>query len=259
MGANDSIIGPLRYIIMDELTLRQLQTQLMGAQAFLIQHQPVVELLVMLGLYINAQSSTYQFVLSTKRAKVAGYPYKPLVFHILISVIIVGRYYIIQLFSVPIPRRLDLALELAQVASSFYMAKHTPSHDTLFKAGFQTMGAMNLVSVIITFVTGSPQWHRVMVKCVDWFTYFRLIIRAIRNHHLLGFPKVPVTALVHLVSAPITLWVADYPYGIPIYFATLMCITALNEWVSTQVPHKYILSFLLLLWLFGRKKTCADR
>lgn len=223
---------------MDALTLRQLQTQLTRTQAFLIDHQPVVELVVMFCLYVKLQGSSFRYLLSTKRTKAAGYPHKSLVLHILVSFIIAGRYYVLRLFSVPMPGRLDLALGLVQVASSFYLAKHTPSHDTLFRAGFQAMSVMNLVSVIAAFVTGSPQWHRVLVKCVDWFTYFRWLLRAIRNYRILGYPKVPFTASVHLVSAPITLWAADYPCGIPIYFATLVCVMSLNEWVSTQVPHK---------------------
>lgn len=106
------------------------------------------------------------------------------------------------------------------------------------------MGVMNIVSSITGFVTGSPQWYRVLVKCVDWFTYFRWLLRAIFKYRILGYPKVPYTALVQLVSAPITLWIAGYPGGIPIYFATLVCIMSLNKWVSTQVPHKQVLSFL---------------
>ena len=241
---------------MDALTSRQLQTQLTEAQAFLIQHQPVVELLGTLGLYIYAQGSTVQYLLSAKKAQAVGYPRMPLVFHILVSFIIVARYYIRQLFSVPIPDRLDLALELAQVASAFYISKHGLA-DTLSKASFKTMTAMNLVSLIITFVTGSPQWHRIMVKSFDWFSYFRLTIRGIRKYRLLGFPTVPANALVHLVSAPISLWAAGYPNGLPIYFATLTCINALDEWVSRQVPHKYILSSYHAM-AFWTIETCAD-
>jgi hypothetical protein len=218
--------------------LRQLQTQLTRTQAFLIDHQPVVELVVMLGLYARVWGASFRYLLSTKKAKAAGYPYKSLVIHILVSFIIVGRYYVLQLFSVPIAGRLDQALGLVQAVGSLHLAKHTPNNDTMFKAGFQAMGVMNLVSVIAVFVTGSPQWYRVLVKCVDWFTYFRWLLRAIRDYRILGYPKVPYTALVQLVSAPITLWIAGYPGGIPIYFATLVCVMSLNEWVSTQVPHK---------------------
>jgi hypothetical protein len=152
---------------MDELTLRQLQTQLTRTQAFLIDHQPVVELVVMVGLYVKVQGSSFRYLLSKKGIKVAGYSHKSLVFHILVSFIIVGRYYVLRLFSVPIPGRLDLGLGLAQVASSFYLAKHTPRRHAIYRAGFQAMSVMNLVSVIAAFVTGSPQWHRVLVKCVD--------------------------------------------------------------------------------------------
>ena len=217
--------------------LYQLQTQLTRTQAFLINHQPVVELVVMLGLYIGVWGASFRYLLSAKKAKAAGHPYKSLVIHILVSFIIVGRYYVLRLFRMPIPGRLDGPLGIVQVASSLYLAKHTPSNDTLFKAGFQAMGVMNLVSVLTVFVTGSPQWYRVLVKCIDWFTYFRWLFRAILKYRILGYPKVPYTALVQLVSAPITLWIAGYPGGVPIYFTTLVCIMSLNEYVSTQVPH----------------------
>ena len=218
--------------------LRPLQTQLTRAQAFLIDNQPVVELVVMLGLYARVWSASFQYLLSTKKAKAAGYPYRTLVIHIIASFTFVGRYYVLQLFSVPIPGRVDQALSLIQTISSLYLAKHTPNNDKLFKAGFQSMGVMNILSIIFIFATGSPQWHRVLVKCVDWFTYFRWILRAIRKHRILGFPKVPYTASVQLVSAPITLWIAGYPGGTLIYFALLVGVMSLNEWVSAQVPHK---------------------
>jgi hypothetical protein len=214
---------------MDRPVSHQLQSKLLVAQEFLIEQQPVVEFLVMLGLYIKVQGSTFRYLLSTKRAKAAGYPYQLLVFHILVNLIVVSRYYILQLFGVPTPGRLDLALGLAQVVSSFYLAKKRAKGDVMYTAGFQTMTAMNLASVIMTFMADSPRWYRVMIKSFDWFTYFRLIITAIRSYQLAGYPKVPITASVHFISAPITLWVADYPWGIPIYFATLLCITYLNH------------------------------
>jgi hypothetical protein len=226
---------------MDRSSLRHLQTQLIEAREFLVQHQPVLELFVMLSLYIIAQGSTFQYVRSTNRAKAAGLPYKPLIVHIFITFIIVGRYYILQLFSMPTPGRFDLALHSAQVATSFILIKYSRRNETYYKAAFQTMSIMNLVSLIIILVTGSPQWHRVLVKCMDWFTYFRLITKAIMKYNLVGYPKVPIRVSQHLVSAPIALWIAGYPYSIPIYFATFLCISLLNDWVSTQVPHKSIL------------------
>lgn len=219
-------------------TLRQLQVQLTRTRAFMIDNQPVVELAFMLGLYIRVWGASFRYLLSMKKTKAAGYPYRCLVIHILVSFIIVGRYYILQLFSTPIPGRLDKALGLAQVISSLYLAKHTPNTDTLFKAGFQVMGVMNLMAIITVFVTGSPRWHRVLVKCVDWFIYFRWLLRAILKYRILGYPKVPYTTLVQFVSPPITLWIAGYPAGTPIYFATLVCVMSLNQWVSTQVPHE---------------------
>lgn len=128
--------------------------QLTRTQAFLIDHQPVVKLVVMFSLYVKESGSAFRYLLSPKRVKAGGYLYKSFIIHILVSHMIVSRYYVLQLFSVPIPGRLDLALGLVQAASSFYTAKHTMRNDTMFRGRFQVMSAMNLVSIITAFVTG---------------------------------------------------------------------------------------------------------
>lgn len=223
---------------MDARIPHEFQTLHTKTQQFLVHHQPVAELVIMLVLYAGVQNSAVRYLRSAKRAKAAGYIYNYLLVHIVTSFIIASRYYILQLFGLPMPNSLDLVLGLIQTITSLCLAKYTPAHDTLYKSSFQAMGVMNLVSVVATFATGSPKCHRIFVKCVDWFTYFRWLLIAMRKTHVLGFPKLPVTVSVHLVSAPFTLWMAGYPGGIPIYFALLIAVMSLNRRVSRLVPHR---------------------
>ena len=248
---NDSVFP------MDAITLRQLQNQLTRTQAFFADHQPVLELIIMFGLYSKIMGPAVRYLFSTKRAKAIGLPPTSLILHILVSFIIVGRYYVLQLSSAPVPGRLDLALGLVQAVSSFNLTKHNSSRDTLHRAAFLAMAAMNLVAVVTASVTGSPQWHRVLAKCVDWFTYYRWVQIVILKYHIFGYPKVPATTLTPLVSAPITLWLAGYPCGIPIYFAMLACVMSLNEWVTAQAPNEYMLSFYNMA--LRTKDNSADR
>ena len=157
-------------------------------QAFLIDHQPVVELVVMLGLYMRVWGASFRVSAIDEEGQ--G---RRLSVHVPCHPHSCQLYHRRSLLRPPAIQRAHTGparpgLGLVQAVSSLYLAKHYFRNDTLYKAGFQTMGVLNLASVITVCVTGSPQWHRVLVKCLlssYWFTYFRWLIRAILKYHLL--------------------------------------------------------------------------
>lgn len=221
---------------MNGTSVGQLQLQLAAAHTFLDTHHALLELVFMLGMYSRFATRTVQYMLSPKLARAAHYPPKTLAVHIAASFLIAARYNVRQLSAAPTPDRLDQALIVAQLSTSFHLATTVHSSDILYKSSFQGMVVMNVISATLAIATGSPQWHRVFVRCVDWFAYYRWLVVAIRKHKLFSFPKVPYTVSIHLVSAPLTLWVAGYPAGLPIYFVLLVGIMALNQWLSVPSP-----------------------
>ncbi|KAJ2981839.1 hypothetical protein NQ176_g1776 [Zarea fungicola] len=222
--------------MMNGTSVGQLQQQLAAAHTFLDTHHALFELVFMLGMYSRFAGRTVQYMLSPKLARAAHYPHKTLAVHIAASFLLAARYYVSQLSAAPIPDRLDQVLIVAQLSTSFYLATTVQSSDILYKSSFQGMVLMNAISAALAIATRSPEWYRVFVRCVDWFTYYRWLAVAIRKHKLFSFPKVPYTVSIHLVSAPFTLWVAGYPAGLPIYWVLLVGIMALNQWLSPQSP-----------------------
>ena len=216
---------------------------LQQGQTFLHRYGAILEVLIMMPLYWPFLNNTLIYLRgfpSSKKGAIQGYPPKILTLHILVGFIITIRYYAKNFFTAPTAERLDLALGIVQLSSAWLLTKWTPTKSTLSKAFFQTMAILFIIPLTMAIATGSPQWHRTFVKCVEWFVPYRWVGLAIRKYHVFGHPKVPATAIVHMVSIPATLWLADWMGGIPFYLGTAPSVMLLDQWVTRQAPHRYV-------------------
>lgn len=214
-----------------------------NAQIFWHQNYPVIELLIMLPFYSMFFSNTLSYLRGfpkSRKGVAHGYPPRILTLHILTSLFYNGRYYIRSLFAEQHAERLDLALGIVEIMSAWLMTKWSRSKSAFGKASFQTMALMIAIPVLTAYTTSSTQWHRTTVKCIEWFVTYRWVSVAISKYHILGYPRVPYDALVHLVSVPLTLCLADWTSAIPLYLVAASLMMLLEEWVTKQVPHKYV-------------------
>ncbi|KAL1864492.1 hypothetical protein VTK73DRAFT_5863 [Phialemonium thermophilum] len=233
-------------------TMSPLPSSWREAQVFGKQHQPALELGVMLLLYSTLWSNAFKYLFSGKKARAGGYWYHPLMLHIPLSFFLAGRFYVRRLYGAPSMDRLDLAIGLVDVVSVLALIKYSPMTDPLYRGSFHTMALLTLAAAVAGYATASPAWYGALVGCIDWFIYFRMLLGAIFKYRILNFPKVPFQASVHLVSAPLCLWLAAFPGSIAVYYATLISVMALNRWVSRGVPHKDAQRGLIrggLVWL----------
>ena len=219
------------------------QLPLQQGLAFLHRYGAILEVLVLIPLYWPLWLQTFKFLQGfpiSKRGAKIGYPPKTLPLHILAGFIITVRYYAKNCFTTPTTESLDFVLGILQLSSASYLSKWGPNKSTPSKAFFQTMTLVFVVPLIMAYTTASPQWHRTYVKCIEWFLTFRWVGHAIKKYKVFCYPEIPIEASVHMVSIPITLWLADWMGGVPLYLAVAPSIMLLEQWVTRQVPHRYV-------------------
>jgi hypothetical protein len=216
--------------------------QLEKAKDILHPYGVTMEVLLMLPLYSIFMSATLGYLRGFPRSRKAaaiGYPPRMVIVHLIACLAIVGRYYIRLMFVKPmIPDRLDLGLGALQLATAWYLAKWSPSKQVLYRSSFLVMPILMVVPLAMVYISGSPQWYRTAVKCVEWFLHFRLVAVASTKYHAFDSKRIPRDATFHLVSVPVTLALADWAAAIPIYFVSLPLVIFLIEWVTRQAQHK---------------------
>lgn len=201
----------------------------------------VMEVLLMLPLYSIFMPGTLAYFRgfpTSRKAKAVGYPPRVMSVHVIACFAVIGRYYSRLLFTKPVPDNIDLGLAILQLSTAMYLAKWAKSKNNLYKGSFLIMPFLMTVPITMAHLTNSVEWHRTTVKCVEWFVYFRLVIIAGIKYKAFAQGRLTQEDIVHLVSVPVTLAVADWAMAIPVYFVLLALVIRLNEWVTKQVPHE---------------------
>jgi hypothetical protein len=203
----------------------------------------MMEVLVMLPLYSIFIGRTLSFLKgfpTSRKATAAGYPPRTIPIHLLACLAIVGRYYSRLLLSTePVPDNLDLGLETLQLATAFYLSKWT-RRSNLYKSSFQVFPLLMMVPFALSTTTRDPSWHRTLVKCVEWFLHFRLVAMAAQKYRAFDPKQTGYDVVIHLVSVPVTLALADFSMAIPVYFVLLALFMRLNEWVAAETSHRLV-------------------
>ena len=200
-----------------------------------------IEVLMMLPLYSMFMGPTLGYLKGFPRSRkgaAVGYPPRIVIVHVFACLAVVGSYYSRLVLAKPIPNRLDLGVAALQLTTGWYLAKWSPSKQKVYRSSFLTMPLLMTVPIIMAYVSGSPQWYRTAVKCVEWFVHFRLVAIASIKYHAFDSERIPRDATLHLVSVPVTLALADWTAAIPVYFVSLPLVIFLIEWVTRQAPHK---------------------
>lgn len=221
------------------------------SQSLLHPYRGAIEVLTMLPLYSVFMRTTLAYIKGfprSRKAAVVGYPPRTIPIHVFICLAVLGHYYSRLLFTEePVPNTIDFGLGATQLATGFYLAKWTPNKRKLYKSSFLAMPHLMVYALASAYVTESPQWYCTYVKCVEWFVHFRLVALAIQKYHVFESQRIPQDALLHMVSVPVTLALADWSMAIPIYFVLLALIIPLNEWVTRQAPNRSAHALLISL------------
>lgn len=231
----------MRTLKMAESPFAILQAFVANTVEFVAPYKNIIEVFLMLGLYLAYNDANIRYIMSPRRTRAARFPYLTLSYHIFAGLLLAGRYYA-QRFLEPtravVPDRVDFILSLSHAISALLLARTTHSRLPLAKASFQAVALLELVAVMLAYPTQSPQWHLTIIKIIDWFVTFRTTAGLVRKYSLFGFPKGSADGIIHLVSAPFTLWLSEYPWGIPLYYAVLSLLMAIENLVSQRVPDK---------------------
>ncbi|KAH6886822.1 hypothetical protein B0T10DRAFT_549769 [Thelonectria olida] len=215
------------------------QARVSNAVAHVEPYKTSIEVLLMLSLYLTYSDANIRYIKSPRRMRAVNFPYLMLNYHIVVGLLLAGRYYLRRLLEpsvLVIPDQLDFLLGFSHALSALSLARTKHSRRPFAKASFQTVALLELVAAMWAYLAESPQWHFTTVKIIDWFVTFRTTARLIHIYDAFGFPEGSADGLTHLISAPFTLWLSGYPLGIPLYYAVLGSLMSAEKLVSQHVP-----------------------
>ncbi|KAF8860573.1 hypothetical protein BDZ45DRAFT_672477 [Acephala macrosclerotiorum] len=232
-----------------------------SVQEFIISNKTQVDLAWHLFIYAPLILRP-QFLRHFTTSKFAGYsklPYIPLLFHILLGVVIVGRYQFKAMSAAepPQPDALDIAMGVANAIISWRLCKYEHrGNPRIARVGFQVMGLMLLLPAAMCYMTPSPVWYHALAKMHNAFVYVRWLVIIGGGLGIFdGFHELYTISV--FFGGILGAWEGRFPWdgilGVPLALVFHLILVIVERWASSLITleNSHTNPFLKLMLLIG--------
>ncbi|CZR65730.1 uncharacterized protein PAC_15630 [Phialocephala subalpina] len=232
-------------------------------QAFVASNKAQVDLAWHLFIYAPLVLRP-QFVRHFTSSKRAGYyklPYIPLLVHIFLGVIIVGRYQFKAVSSTKPPQAdaLDIAMGVTNAIISWRLCKYeSRGNPRIARVGFQVMGLMLLFPALMCYRAANPVWYHALAKMHNAFVYVRWLIDVGGGLGIFdGFHELYTISV--FFGGILGAWEGRFPWdgilGVPLALVFHIALVVVERFISSQITPELINSqvnpFLWLMLFIG--------
>jgi hypothetical protein len=223
---------PKPSIFLGNMSLQSLNMD--SIEEFIVSNKAKVDLVWHFFIYapLILRPQFLQHFTSSKAVKYSKLPYIPLLVHIILGVVIVGRYQFRAVSS-------DVATGVTNVIVSWRLSKYEGrGNPRLVRVGFQIMALMVLFPTLMCYRTASPIWYHSLAKMHNAFIYVRWLMMVGPKIDLYdGFHELYTISV--FFGGILGIWEARFPWdgilGVPLALVLHVVLVIVERWTSSLI------------------------